>query len=248
MNTVITCGGLGSRWNKHTGVSKHLVKINEKPLLLYTINLLNKYINYEKIYVVVNEENYLEFEIVINNLSNDKIILYKSKQNMNQIEKQHGLYSTSELFDSANNVLCMYGDVYFTENAMKIISDNLKNRNDFTIFGRKYENKYRQYGELFCFYLPKHQQENINKLVNIVYEFREKKLIKRFSGWEILSYYVADNFNFSQDDNIIKKLKDIFRRRMFGKKFINIDDETNDFDFPSDYDFYVNNNVFANVL
>lgn len=187
MKYVIMCAGEGKRWNNYLGVPKHFIEINGESLIERTTRLLK-------------ENGILDYVIT----ANDKI--YDDygktiKQTYNQCE--------IDRFEEINddNICYLYGDVYYTEEAIKqIINKDTDNilffGSNMEIFAIKIKNK-----ELFY--------EHKNKIKKLFLNNQ----IGRCIGWEI--YRSLNNIPF--EEHIIKDM------------YYLIDDLTDDIDYPEDY-------------
>ena len=188
---IIMCAGKGKRWNNYLGVPKQLIKINNETLLGRTTRLLKE--NGINDYVITNnEDKFNEYGTVI-------------KQAFNDCE-------VDRFEETENKKICyLYGDVYYTDEAMKTIvntdTDNiLFFGSGMEIFAIKIKNK-----ELFF----EHKKR--------VKDLYLKKEIERCIGWEV---YKSLN-DIPLDGYAIKDM------------YYLINDKTDDIDYPEDYDNFV---------
>lgn len=186
MKYVIMCAGKGERWNNYLGIPKHLIEINGEPLLGRTTRLLKE--NGITDYIITGtDKRYKKYGKLVPQTKTDCEI---------------------DRYEEQNEPVCyLYGDVYYTKQAMKtIIATDTKNilffGSECEIFAIKIEN-------LKLFYDHKHK----------VKELYSKGQIDRCIGWEI--YRSLNNIPF-EDDYITDK-------------YIKILDGTDDIDFPEDY-------------
>lgn len=239
MNIIIACGGNGTRWNNYTGVEKQLVIIYNKPLLERTLEQIKTYLKYNKIYLLVNETN--KFSFNTNAIINDCEVIILSNNSINNVP---ALYSMQNMLNSNNDILLLLGDVFFTNEAFIKIKENINN-NYLNFFGRlNLKNKINhKCDELFAFYFSKNTHNLIKHIMHNVKELYNSKKIHRFLHWEILTYYYAfkDNDIVGTNEEI-KKYKNTFENRdkTFIDSFILINDLTDDFDYPKDYDSFLN--------
>lgn len=102
MKYVIMAAGKGTRWNNYLGVPKHLIEINGETLLGRTTRLLKE--NGINNYVITGtDERYLQFGELISQTNNDCEI---------------------DRFEESiiDGLVCyLYGDVYYTDEAIKTI-------------------------------------------------------------------------------------------------------------------------------
>lgn len=191
MKYIIMCAGKGTRWNNYLDVPKHLIEINNETLLGRTTRLLKE--NGITDYVITgSDERYTQYGNLIPQTDNDCEI---------------------DRFEESivNGEVCyLYGDVYYTEDAIKTII-NTKTENveffghEFEIFGIKVK-------DLELFFTHKHKVKEL---------YLEKK-IERCIGWEI--YRSINNIPF--DEHLITE------------KYTKILDGTDDIDYPEDYETF----------
>ena len=101
MKYIIMAAGKGTRWNNYLGVPKHLIEINGETLLARTTRLLKE--NGIKDYIITSsDERYKQYGTTIPQTRNDAEI---------------------DRFEYVNdNEICyLYGDVYYTDEAIKTI-------------------------------------------------------------------------------------------------------------------------------
>jgi hypothetical protein len=230
MKIVFTCAGNQTRWANYMNYPKHLVPINGVPLLQRNINLFDKVFNHPTYYVSIKNENLKELYTV-----HEKITFFITD---NVIEDYEPAYKTLIPFlNNSDDVLILLGDVIFSEDCVKQIYENSL-KNTFNVFGRKTPSSITgcKWGEIFAFYIPSSFKDKFIGAVNVVENLYKQEKIGRFSGWEIISYIYSGKKNVP---DIHIRIRIIFKLRLFPKSFINIDDETDDFDFPDDYINYV---------
>ncbi len=205
MNIFIACAGLGTRWNNYNNTEKQLVNIDNKPLLIRTINQIKQYLNYNKIYILVNENNKDKF-LLNEIINNSEIITLKN----NDIHNVPALYTIKDML--VNNTLLLLGDVYFTDNAFLQIKNNINK--ELAFFGRINinNNKNTKYDELFAFYIHNNYHKEIINILNNVNNLYKLNKLDRFLHWEILTYYYYINNNTNNLNNFnINDFKNIFK-------------------------------------
>lgn len=191
MKYIIMCAGNGTRWNNHLGIPKHLIEINNETLLGRTTRLLKE--NGITDYVITgNDERYSQYGELISQTNNDC-----------EIDR----FEESIVDD---DVCYLYGDVYYTENAIKtIINTETK---DVTFFGHEFEIFAIKIKNLDLFFTHKHKVKEL---------YLEGK-IDRCIGWEI--YRSINNI--------------LFDEHRITEKYIKILDDTDDIDYPEDYETF----------
>lgn len=225
MHSIFACAGEQHRWGNHMNQPKHLVAVNGLPLLKRNIELFNKFFKNKKVYVSVRTE---ELRGIYSVDSGINFFVPKT------IQAGEPLYKTLIPFLQAtdDDVLILLGDVVFSEDCVKKMHINTA-KQEFNVYGRKYGSTITgcKWGELFAFYIPQSFKDNFIGAVNAVEKLHENKKVNRFSGWEIISYIYSGN---TPDD-----ISQVFNNRLFPSSFIEIDDETEDFDYPEDYNRYL---------
>lgn len=126
--------------------------------------------------------------------------------------------------------MLLFGDVFYTEKAMDRIVSKASTSTEVLFYGRKKGSAStgKPWQEIFAMSFQKtHNEDVLMQLEELKQQF-DRKEITRFLTWEIykqLNGVSLDQVPITQ----------------FSKTFINIDDFTDDFDFPVDYDRWINN-------
>lgn len=205
-NCVVICAGESTRWNNYLGVPKHLVNIGGETVLERIVNLIHQFKTDDvKVSIMVKDlgdERYyipgattLEANLTPDNLDADKFL------------SSMGQWSTND------RTIVFYGDVWFSEEAMKTIME--WDDKDWILFGSSYE----------CFaqsFYPKDMAKHLQALLD-VRDAHVSKKIDRCGGWEHYRQFNGyDLIEHTLDNN-----------------FYLIEDMTDDFDFPRDYDEFM---------
>ena len=200
---LIIAAGKATRWNNYLGVSKHLIEIDGEPLIHRTVRQLNE-------------------RCILPTIVGDYDIPFSAKYipNLNEDNEDADKFlSSMDLWNEDGRTVVLYGDVYFTDEAMDTITE-YKSK-DWTLFARPYESKFTgcKWGECFAqsFY-PKDIEKHYKALLVIRDQFKLGN-IKRCGGWE--HYRQMEGFNLTE--------------HLVGKRLYEIDDFTEDFDSPEDY-------------
>lgn len=191
MRYVIMCAGKGTRWGNYMNTPKHLVKINGETLLGRTTRLLKE--NNITDYVITgSDERYKKYGELIPQSCNDCEI-----DRFEEVEDSEICY--------------LYGDVYYTEEAMKtIIKTKIK---DIMFFGSN--------DEIFAV-----------KVKNIDLFFKHKNKVKQL--------YLENKIDRCIGWEIYRSLHEIaFKEHLIKDRYVKILDETDDIDFPMDYNRFV---------
>lgn len=188
---IIMCAGKGTRWNNYLGVPKHLIEINGETLLGRTTRLLKKYGVYNYV-ITTSDVRYKQYGLTM-------------PQSLNDCE-------IDRFEETDDEEICyLYGDVYYTEEALKSIvntstDDILFFGSNFEIFAIKVVNK-----DIFFTHKKRVKELYLNKLIN------------RCIGWEI--YRSLHNIPFDE--------------HRITERYFKILDGTDDIDFPEDYEAFV---------
>jgi hypothetical protein len=125
------------------------------------------------------------------------------------------------LWSTRGRTLVLLGDVYFSEAAMDAIVTAAPD--EITWLGRKGAGRLDKYCEMFGVSIPLARQARLQRAAEQVVELRRREAIQRMMGWEL--YAVVNDLDVT--------------RVMPGPNWIDIDDETEDFDYPADYDAWM---------
>lgn len=183
---IIMAAGQGKRWNNYLGIPKHLIEINGETLLERTSRLLkeNGITNY---IITGHDSRYSEYGKLSAQTDNDCEI---------------------DRFEKVNKPVCyLYGDVYYTEDAIKkIINTPVE---DVIFLGSGQEIFAVKVKDLDLFY--RHKNE-VKKL------YLDDK-INRCIGWEVYRSITGTPLD----------------KHWIRGKYVYIEDETDDIDYPEDY-------------
>lgn len=233
MRVIFSCAGLQSRWKGYMGYHKHLVPIDGQPLLLRNILLFKRlFKDIQDIEICVSIPEDPDPKSGPYSVHDDIIFL--------PVSNPEGPAYKSLIPYYQGDTLILLGDVLFTEDcATKIAHAVVEYRESMPlVFGRKNASQITgcTWGELFAFYIVESGLPGwINAVLSTERLYLDGK-ITRFSGWEIISYIYAQP---AGGRLIESKMRKIFQTRNFPDSFIEINDETDDFDYPEDYDRYL---------
>lgn len=217
---VILCAGEASRWNSHLGVKqKQLIPIEGQILLERTLEQVSKYLP-RKITVLAGRG-----EVDIFTKHCHEGVLVREIELPSDIETPAWKYLSSEKYwNRDGETISLLGDVWFSDSAIEKIFN--AGPEDWLAFGRTANSVITgcPYGEIFA-----HKFRNFEKhsrglsLLDELY--RTKLCSAHASGWA-LSQVISN-----EDPNI----------RTVGDNFVEINDFTEDFDFPEDYERWIAN-------
>ena len=222
---LILCGGEASRWKSHLGVKqKHLIPVENEILLTRTLGQVLKY-SPNKVTVLVKPGEESVFKPYC-----QKGIYIETIATPVDFETPAWKYLSSENFwNRKGATISLLGDVWFTDIAIQQIFN--ENSENWLAFGRSSPSELTgcPYGEIFA-----HKFTNVEKHIRALKLldklYRLKLCNANASGWALLQ--IISN----EDPNI----------QTVGKNFVEINDFTEDFDFPKDYERWIaNRRLFA---
>lgn len=218
MNTraIIICAGDATRWGNHLGVPKHLIEIDGERILDRTVRLLKEN-GIDDIYIVVKRitEDYLVPGAI-------QSVAHLNPENVDADK----FLSSRFLWNEKGRTIVLYGDVYFSDNAMKTIATS--DIKEWTLFARYGESFITgtKWGECFAqsFYpdsISLHE-ENLYRIADL----KKKGYLNRCGGWEHYRAMIGLN-------------NGLLNSHVKGSNFVEIDDWTDDFDYPIDYERFL---------
>jgi hypothetical protein len=216
MRAIIICAGEATRWNNHLGVPKHLAPVDGEPILNRAVRLLQAN-GVSDIHVVSKDDPRYAIE------GASQLIPTLNYADNADADK---FLSSKQLWNQEGRTVVFYGDVYFTEAGMARICEYTGT--EWTLFCRRDSSKYTgtPWGECFAqsFYpadIPKHEAA-----LHRIAKLYKAGIINRCGGWE--HYHAMIGLPDHQ-----------VRSTIFKGNFVEIDDFTDDFDYPEDYDRFL---------
>ncbi|WP_236914998.1 glucose-1-phosphate thymidylyltransferase [Clostridium sp. Cult2] len=183
MKGIILCGGRGTRLQPITyTVPKQLIPIANRPLLVYTIELLfNSGIS--EIGIIVNNYNKSIFQSTLSKYFNHdfQYIIQENPQGI-----AHGLSFAEKFVDNEKFVMVL-GDNSFDTSLKEFVVDFITNKKSCKILLKEVDNP-EKYGVAYI---------GNDKIINL-----EEKPKRAFSNWAITGLYAFDK-------NIFKAIKEI---------------------------------------
>jgi hypothetical protein len=215
---LIACSGKATRWGNYLDTPKQLIPIDGERLVDRTVRLLKERMNLvtDYIHIVAFTPQFA---------SEGATLLVPSCVNEKELEdhyESHFLYVSKKWWSTSGLTTILYGDVYYTEEAMDTIVQKEVTGKKYMFFGRENGSSFTlcKYGELFAISFIPSFHTNLWKVLLQLKRLRVNGKIPRFTAWEI--------YRTLQDLPInLHKIKD---------NFVEIDDFTDDFDYPHDYD------------
>lgn len=129
-------------------------------------------------------------------------------------------YSSRRLWQGRHAVIA-YGDVYFTEQAIETCCAPTES---WRLYCRPYASNITgsPWGECFAYSVPVEDQEWFTDRIEWLAGMHTLGAVGRVGGWELYRALL-------HQDPTVHHMKD---------HYVEIDDETDDFDYPSDYDMF----------
>lgn len=211
---IIPCAGKAERWEGTT--LKHFVVIDGEPILNRTIRLIKSFDPTGEIYIVGrnNDERYMlpgtnYYDIGAINPDNKDLDKILSSQN---------------LWNKDDRTVYLFGDVWFSETAMRIICRHIP---DLRWYGRLVDNPFTgcNHAEMFGFsFMPVHHKDLLDHIYRLIPHLRA-----RGAFIQLYRFYATN------DECCCDK---IFYPEVYPSSdyYINIVDFTDDFDFSGDLD------------
>lgn len=202
---IVLAAGEGKRWNNYTDVPKHLLEIDGESLIQRTTRQISAYA--DKTFVVGTDDSYkTEFS---------ELFIPEKKKSPLEMHK----FSSSEELWSERTVL-LFGDVYYTDEAISTIVQDTK---DFTFFLRSGPSSFTQkpYGEIYAFSFLDSIHRKLKESIDILLIQHD---IYSAGGWSLMRHLLGISHRSRSKDHLTKG------------HYIEIDDWTEDFDHPIDLD------------
>jgi choline kinase len=215
LEVVVIAGGEGSRFE--SDFPKHLVEIAGEPLLLGIAKKLTEYA--VDIKIIIPPENELYKQVLGN-----QFLLFLRQEGIKFNTSKH--VEAIKVSSVEQNLLIVYGDTYFSKQALDTIFQQVSFTNESIIFfcrhnGYTFVNKGG--GEIFAVYIDKNSKNHFLEAAYKTQELYESKKIWRDGTWEIAK--TLKNHTIENE----------FRDHPNFDFYYEIDDSTDDIDFIEEY-------------
>lgn len=218
---IIMCAGEASRWDNYQDTPKHLVVLEGESLLNRTVRLIHEYKTRPvDVYVVVKDLNDERYHIPYSTPA-----LARFNEDNKGVDK---FLSSQNLWNQKGKTVVLYGDVWFSDECIKHIMEN--ESHEWLLYARPRGSRYTGCNWKECFgqvFWDEHIQEHIDGFTRVLENFEKSG---RASGWEHYYYMCGMGLVNEGSDLVIDT-----------NKMVVIDDFTDDFDFPIDYDRWIKN-------
>ena len=223
MKIIITIAGEGERWGLYKDVEKWRVSVLGRPILSRTVEMCN---HAGFIPEVLCRSNKRELEhAMLECMSGGALATISVADNQLEMGELNKVIipMTRSIGD---DLLILFGDVYWDGESFDKV---LKRRKTWKVFGRHdaSDKTGKPYGELFGMFIPK---EEFGTVIDSIISLKSKDVDVEHGLWYLYRYMCGVP---------IGELSDIsFKER---EHAVWIDDWTEDFDFPQDYDRFTEN-------
>lgn len=191
MKYVVMADGKGTRWNNYMNVPKHLAKVEGETIIGRTVRLLNEFDDNAEVIITSHDPRY-EFEGATR---------YEPINNVLEIDR-----FTYELIE--DNTCFLYGDTYYTEDAIKNIIN--AETDELLFFGNSKSIVAVKVANSSIF------RDNIDKVRNLYLEGK----INNCKGWQVYQSYMNLDYD----------------KKEIADKFVVLDSKTIDYNTPEEYE------------
>lgn len=222
---ILACAGRQSRWQNYMGTPKHLLRIDDERLLDRAVRLIRARHEAPEIAVMALDDAHADAYTVD---GTERFCPVADMKDIAALERHYALphfMACRARWNDAGRTVIVLGDVYFTTEAMdRICNDDRGVR--FYGRSRASETTGTPWGELFAISFDPDDHSAIDAAYEALRSTCGERTIR---GWQLYRHlnglppYVTDCRNPIADND----------------RFVEIDDFTDDFDFPSDYDNWI---------
>ncbi|WP_149264304.1 hypothetical protein [Actinomadura sp. K4S16] len=211
MRVIVTCAGHQRKWGGYLGVPSHLAPLADGTPLLHRTLAQAARISEDVHYTTPSRPGY----------EPPAGLQDRVTRHVRDEDHPSEYASTRDLWSTTGRTVLMLGDCYFTDAAAAVIGAT--DRRDYIVFGRKGPSKVTNtpWGEIFAVsWWPEHH-ELLDRHLAAIAEVPRTGATKRPDGWLLLRSIQGTPLGL---------------HRVVPRHFHEIDDATDDFDFPEDYD------------
>lgn len=208
MRVVIAASGGQSKWNEHLGVPSHLCPLTRHG----GIPLLHRTVAQVKAYTP---------EAYVTVSGDPRYDSVPCAQHVVREPVESEYAATRPLWNENGRTVLLLGDVFFSEDALHEILTYEPRQ--YRVFGRYSKSSVTgtPYGEIFAASWWPEEHERLERTMRMIHEVRASGKVTRPPGWMILRAYQGTPLS---------------RHLVLQDRFTEINDETDDIDFPADYE------------
>lgn len=245
LSIVFACGGNGSRWDNFLELPKQMVDTGDGlPLVKRTINQFNARVEGTMFSAIIRKESQSLFEKI------SDIPLVHRQDSLDRPVAIEILTHASKHIPADRDLLFAFGDVYFSDSAVETILNSISAGQALPcFFGRKFKNDAygNTGGEVFAVFVPATLRDKLLAYCNLIKRLYIGTPIHRCSTWEVASLASAmihKSVDILPDPQLLEssvaKTYEAVTQRLHERDFderlwVEINDETEDFDFPCEY-------------
>ena len=202
---IIVAAGDGSRWNNYRETPKHLTVVEKEVLIQRTCKQFLKYT--ADIYVIGLDERYKV----------DGTVLYIPSGSNTNYKDANKFMCTQPLWNRDGRTIIVFGDVYFTNDAVKTI---MNSDGEYKWFLRREESKISgaRWKEIFAFAFNPSMINNVTQTLLLLIS---RDQVQNHAGWALYKAMTGDRFIAFNNQH-----------------HVHIDDWTEDFDYPEDLEIW----------
>lgn len=221
MRWLLMCGGDGGRWGNHLGRPKHLIKLAGEVVLERTVRQIHARDPEADVVVVVKD---MDGAYNIDGARRSRAKLDLSREQADKV------LSSEHLWSASDRTMLLFGDVWWSEDAMDLIATDPQPWSVFARFGPS-DITGCKHAELFGFGFDPEHRSTIADGANRCVDLAKRGELKFWSGgWQV--YKAAAGC----PDHFVCGVKDPnYNTKDLGHS-VTIDDWTDDFDTPADWD------------
>lgn len=214
IKAIMICAGDATRWGGYMNTPKHLIEIEGERLLDRTVRLLKER-GIREIYTVVKR---ITDEYYVKGAAQ-----WVADLNPEENADADKFLSSKELWNKEGRTLVIYGDCYFTDEAMDTIVSHEGRAWHLFCRSQASEITGTPWGECFAQSFYPEDLERHEAALRRIAKLSKEGVIKRCGGWE---HYRA----------MIGRSDAQLRKHVMGDCYTEINDWSDDFDYPKDYD------------
>jgi hypothetical protein len=218
---ILLCAGRGERWDNYLGIPKHLIEIDSgdgraERLIDRTVRLVRERSDEATTILIASFDPRYEVPGTMR---------YEPAHGRERFTDTDKFLSSAELWSADDPTIVLYGDVFFTEAAMETILSFAGA--EFAFFGRPRPSQCtgHLWQEMFALVIPPGSREHLQRTMLEVRDMLDEGQIRRGGGWECYRHACG-----------LTPVCVYAVRSDVANHFVEIDDFTDDFDSPYDYE------------